>query len=45
MPAALFNLGLLLAEENRRMEAEESLLRRALTSDPQMAAAAHNLGR
>ena len=41
--AALFNLGLLLAEENRPKEAEQSL-RAALASDPKMAAAAHNLG-
>ena len=42
-PAALFNLGLLLAEEGRMAEAENAL-RAALKADPQMAAAAFNLG-
>lgn len=38
-----FNLGLLLAEEQRPLEAEAAL-RLALKSDPQLAAAAYNLG-
>ena len=42
-PAALFNLGLLLAEERRPEEAENAL-RAALKADPRMAAAAFNLG-
>ena len=41
--AANFNLGLLMAEQSRRPEAEQAL-RTALKSDPQMAPAAYNLG-